>query len=198
MEERGRVLPLVRQERVVAAKDRLEREFREIEPRLLRFAMRLVERDAIEDVVQEAVLRYLAKQRDDPAKSQEDLAALLIGNVRQEAFKHNRSARRRARMVQFLTDPRLALRRWMSPTRPTHDRELRERIAEALEKLPASWREPWILTRELGMSVPFVAMLLGIQVDSCRAAISKANQRLRQLLEASNVTPSLITSRTDA
>ena len=196
------VLPLVRGGgggvgggKAVAVVD-LATTYRAILPSLTRYATRLVDRYDADDVVQDAMLKYLAQRGEGEwERSEEDLRLRLLVMVRDTAIDRLRRARLESRVMQFISGPTATMRRWMSPRRPVEDGELRLSIQQALATLPAYVREPWILSREVGMTIEEVSELLRISPTSCRSAITKANARLRELLGAREITPRTLRGR---
>lgn len=199
METERRVLSLVRQPRGVEHEAEVALLYRALHATLRRYAVRLVDRDDADDVVQDAMLKYLAqREREGKALAPDDARLRLLSMVKDAARDRLRRSRRESRLMQLITGPTAAVRRWMSARRPADDGAIREAIHEALGQLPSYTREPWLLVREQGLSVDEAAALLEVTPDSCRALISKANRELRRLLSRQGFTPHSLRGRDDA
>jgi RNA polymerase sigma-70 factor (ECF subfamily) len=64
----------------------------------------------------------------------------------------------------------------------TREREIAERVAEAIAGLPARAREAYILRRDHGLSYAEIARVMGITAKGVDMALSRATRQLREQL----------------
>jgi RNA polymerase sigma factor (sigma-70 family) len=195
------VLPLVPKRGREGAPVDLATTYRAVLPVLMRYASRMVSARDADDVVQDAMLKFLAQRRegagdgDDAAEwapTERDLRLRLVSMLRDSALDRLRREKAELRLMQLISGPTATMRRWMNPRRSVEDAELRMSIEQAVARLSPYVREPWLLSREMGMTVDEIATLLGITPASCRTSITRANAELRRMLEAYHVTPRII------
>src|SRR5690606_7882970 len=119
VETERRVLSLVRQSRGVEHEAEVALLYRALHATLRRYAVRLVDRDDADDVVQDAMLKYLAQRERQGKALAPDAARLrLLSMVKDAARDRLRRGRRESRLMQLITGPSAAVRRWMSARRP--------------------------------------------------------------------------------
>lgn len=136
-----------------------------------------------------------APERDDPAHATpvgRDARLRLLRMVRDTAIDRCRQVVREARLLQLVTGPGAAARRWSSTRRRAEDSEIRRTVHAALEEMPRYLRDPWILARENGMEVHEAAAQLGIPAATCRVYLMRANERLERQLREMGLTPRTI------
>lgn len=188
--------------------------FREAQRRLMRYALRLVEPDDAEDVVQETLLKFVAQRRRAresgasrgrareraealPPLTSRDVIIRLTVMLRDVVIDRERARRKETKMMRLISGASATIRRRMSTRRPVEDDDIRSAIQDALVRLPAWMREPWLLVKEQGYSVEEAATQLGITRASVRTAVSEANQAMRPHLERFGITPDTIRGRRD-
>ncbi len=170
--------------------------YRQLEGELLRYAERLVEGDGAEDVVQEAVLKFLVQQeRSDVPLTPHDARLRLMSMVKDEALDRLRNVRRESRLMQLITGPTATLRRWMRAGQATGDAAILQAIRDAMDFMKPSDREVWVLMHEHGFTVAEAAAHLKVSRGSCRASIACANKILRIELARIGVTPDTVGAR---
>jgi RNA polymerase sigma factor (sigma-70 family) len=190
------VLPLVRPARGHPAPLDVAQLYRQVEGELLRYAARLLPGDGAEDVVQEAVLKFLVQQdRLGGALTAHDARLRLLAMVKDAARDRMRSTRRQSRLMQLITGPTATIRRWMRAGQAVNDATILLAIRDAMDQMKPSDREVWVMMHEHGLTVADTANHLGISRGTCRAAIASANKVLRGELARLGVTPDTIGMR---
>jgi len=159
--------------------DALARAFDRWHQRVRVLARRLVDDAAAEDVVQEtfAALPGAAAR----FRGEVDLEAFVLGIAVKRARRHHRAAARRRRALE-----RLAIEERRGPPGPEHDayrRELAQRLAGALDRLPAAQREAFVLCEVEEMTSAQAAVLADIPEATVRTRLFHARRRLRELLD---------------
>jgi RNA polymerase sigma-70 factor (ECF subfamily) len=159
--------------------DALARAFDRWHQRVRVLARRLLWDAAAEDVVQEtfaALPRAVARFRGEV-----DLEAFVLGIAVKQARRHHRAAARRRRALD-----RLAIEEKRGPRDPEHDayrRELAQRLADALDHLPAAQREAFVLCEVEELTSAQAAALADIPEATVRTRLFHARRRLRDLLD---------------
>ena len=210
MDQKRRVLPLVRRATRLEEEAELALFFRREYPGLVRYAARLASPADAEDIVQDALLKFLAQRERDregdrrsaeehpwAGLSQEDAQIRLMVMVHDVAIDRERSHKKETRMMRLITGPTATVRRWMNPRRATDDDAIRRAVHEALLQLPAHIREPWVRVKEQGFTVEEAAAQLGYKPKSISASIAKANRYLRDRLAREGLTPDSLRGRDD-
>lgn len=150
--------------------------------RLHGVARRLVPRDLVDDVLQEALWAAwsgLGRFRGE-ARFTTYLHAIVVRQCR-------RALRRRRPWAALRHD---ALTAPTSGPREHAERALLSRaIEDALAALPRRWREVIVMRETAGLRYDEIASALGVPVGTVRSRLSRARVRLRELLEARGVTP---------
>jgi len=127
-----------------------------------------------EDAVQDAFVRaFQALDRFDPAQTFSAWLNRIVANAALDLIR-----RRKVRAAEELTD---ALR---SPFRdPAEDAELRERLTDALARLPERARSVIVLHDVEGYTHVEIGEMLGIPGGTERSDLHHARQKLRELLK---------------
>ncbi len=210
MDKDRQVLPLVRQATRLEAEGELALLFRREQPMLVRYAARLSDPEQAEDIVQDALLKFLAQRRRERDRADdregehpwaglgtEDARLRLTVMVRDVALDRTRLLKKESRMMRLITGPSATVRRWMSARRAVDNGVIRSAIHAALLLMDPSLREPWLLVHDAGFTYKEVAQLLGSTPASIRANVSKANAFLRDYLRREGITPSTLRGRDD-
>ncbi|RMG58975.1 MAG: sigma-70 family RNA polymerase sigma factor [Gammaproteobacteria bacterium] len=144
-------------------------------PHLRRYARGLLlDRELADDLVQETLLRALAReQRWRPGS---DLRAWLF-TLMHNLFVSDYRRRCRSPLVAVDSLPERA-----AAGQADSDCRVRD-VEQALQYLPPSWREVLLLVSLEGLSYTEVARVLGIPVGTVMSRLHRARQRLAQLLE---------------
>jgi RNA polymerase sigma-70 factor (ECF subfamily) len=126
-----------------------------------------------EDAVQDAFLRaYQALDRFDPAQTFSAWLNRIVANAALDLAR-----RKKVRSAEELTDSLATAFR-----DPAEGRELRERLREALDKLPERARAVIVLHDVEGFTHAEIGEMLGIPGGTARSDLHHARQRLRGLL----------------
>jgi RNA polymerase sigma-70 factor (ECF subfamily) len=157
----------------------LERAYRALYPRLVSFARSLGTGQEAEDVVHDALLKYWRHLEREPSEAASEVEPVLVAMVFEVARDRTRREGRRLALAQWITGPRAAVRRWMSPARQAADGEILNEIDRALAKLPRRWRDVWLLAYDDQLTFDSIGRLLGISASTARANYARACSRLR-------------------
>jgi RNA polymerase sigma-70 factor, ECF subfamily len=158
--------------------DALARAFDRWHQRVRVLARRLVSDAAAEDVVQETfavLLDAVARFRGEV-----DLESFVLGIAVKRSRRHHRAAARLRRALQRLTNEDKR-----GPRDPEHDayrRELAQRLAAALDRLPPAQREAFVLCEIEEMTSARAAALANVPEATVRTRLFHARRRLRDLL----------------
>ena len=71
---------------------------------------------------------------------------------------------------------------WRTPSDDLAEKELFQRLDEALEALPLGQKTAFVMAELVGLSYEQIARVEGVEVGSIRSRVSRAKQRLRSLL----------------
>ncbi len=71
---------------------------------------------------------------------------------------------------------------WQTPSDDLAEKELSERLDEALEALPLGQKTAFVMAELVGLSYDQIASIEGVEVGTIRSRVSRAKQRLRSLL----------------
>jgi RNA polymerase sigma-70 factor (ECF subfamily) len=155
-------------------------------PRLRSFLLRMCGNLALaEDLVQETMLR-VSRARGNFAES---AAALpwMLAIARNALYDHARRMRGRREQSQDATGP---LVRLADPDSRGDEvlaaRETLDVVRAALDRLPLSQREAFVLLRFEGMSVAQAAVVLGTTEGSVKIRAFRAYEALREAIAASH------------
>jgi RNA polymerase sigma-70 factor (ECF subfamily) len=147
---------------------------------IFRFAYRLlgsVER--AEDVTHDCFLGLIRKpQNFDPSRA--SLRTYLYAAARNQAMKQFRTDGREAALDDLNEDPIVPVRE--EPLRQLLDRELSEKVREAVTALPPLQREALVLFEFDGLSLSEIAEVVGADVGAVKARLHRARERLKNTL----------------
>ncbi|MCC6930552.1 MAG: hypothetical protein IT359_16310 [Gemmatimonadaceae bacterium] len=189
--------------------------YHEVQVEMLRYAAHIVGSDEASDVVGDAFVKFFAQRerhlarlprttgadrarRSDDAHEGplgRDARLRLLKMVHDEAIDRRRDMERHERMLQLVSDSRLAQRQWTKTSLRTNDGDIRQTIMNVLATLPPYLREAWLLAREHDLDIDELAEHLGAPVASCRVYLSRANQRLERRLTEIELTPKSLRGR---
>ncbi|MFN8670395.1 MAG: RNA polymerase sigma factor [Gemmatimonadaceae bacterium] len=176
----------------------LDRLYRQMHGSLMRYAMRHVDADEAKDVVHDAMLKYVEQaDRERVPLTERDARARLVVILHDVLLDQKRTARRRKRLLQFISGSTAAMRRRSNPRRATEDGEIMGAIHQVLESLPDCVRMSWTTVREHGIPLEEAAELFGVETVSVRGYLLKANKALRQRLTRDGITPATLRGRDD-
>ena len=145
-------------------------------PRLRRYALALTRAsDRADDLVQDTLLRALNKLHLWQPGT--DLRAWLFTIMHHQYVN---TVRREARQTAT-TDIEHISSTLVATTDPTARRQLLE-LDRALARLPAEQREVLLLAGLEGMDYDSVAQILGVPIGTVRSRLSRARERLRELM----------------
>ncbi|HVU86841.1 MAG TPA: sigma-70 family RNA polymerase sigma factor [Pirellulales bacterium] len=151
-------------------------------PAALRFATRMTgDRDAAEDLVQDALLRIARSWQTfrGSATFRTWFYRVLI-NVFRDRLRSNRTfSIASIDEAEETPDPRS-----VSPPTAAATNELADRVAAEVSRLPLRQREVMVLTAFEGLSIVETAGLLDITEQNVHATLSAARARLRSRLAA--------------
>jgi len=142
-------------------------------------------RDRVEDVCQQvwtSVWQRMGELRE-PARWRPWLFRL----ARNAAFDAGRERKRRRAWLEAFTRRALPPPDPPEPAAGIATSELHRQVLDALEALPAIYREPFILRHVLGWSYRQIADALDMPVDSVETRLVRAMRQLRQTLRARGV-----------
>jgi len=154
-------------------------------PSLRAFAISLTgNRDAADDLVQEAILRaWTNLDKFEPGSS---MGAWLFTILRNACYSNCRKTRREVDDPEGMHAGRLG-----TPPNQAYSCELQE-LVEALAKLPPVLREALILVGAQGMTYQEAARVAAVPSGTLKSRVSRARARLAQLLamnDANDVRP---------
>lgn len=170
--------------------DAYERLVRRHAPRMLAVARRLLRSpDDAEDAVQEAFLS--AFRALDRFEGEARLGTWLHRITVNAALMRLRSRRRRPEssledlQPRFLEDGHHEVlpRRWKDADRVLADRRLRERVREAIDRLPDTYRNVLLLRDIEEMDTAETAAALGISENAVKTRLHRARVALREVLD---------------
>lgn len=148
---------------------------------LVSYASRyLSDRDAAEDIVQEAMLRLWEHRRKwSPSDRLRGMLYRMVRNLAINELKKREVRRAWAESPAHHHSPPQAT---LTPLDLTVRSELRRTIERAIDELPARRREVFILSRYHGHSYREIAELMGISSQTVANQMSAALDYLRQRL----------------
>jgi len=138
--------------------------------------------DTASDILQELFVQVWRRRETFPVDR--PILPYLIAAARHRVLDDVRTRKRRTQKLESHPDayPRMA---GTDPATPLHDAEYAEfaRAArEAVERLPDRPREIWRMNREEGLSLPEIAAILGISVNTAKTHMMRASAALREAL----------------
>jgi RNA polymerase sigma-70 factor, ECF subfamily len=147
---------------------------------IFRFSYRLLGSvELAEDITHDCFLNLIRK----PANFQSErgsLSTYLYGAARNLALKHFRRTGREAALDEMESQPLTAARQ--QPLRQLLDRELSEKVKEAVSELPDLQREALVLFEYEGLPLNEIAGIVGADVGAVKGRIFRARQRLKNVL----------------
>jgi RNA polymerase sigma-70 factor (ECF subfamily) len=143
---------------------------------LYRYALRMVSSpDAAEDLVQATLIKAYASLRR--CRDPERFGSWVFRILSNRCKDYLKSRRRRDTSLEET---------WPGegpdPEEDAARAELRERVAEAMERLPPSQREAFILKHIEGLSYEEIAERVGTSVGSLKMRVFRARDMLQELL----------------
>ena len=149
----------------------------------------LDEKEAAEDVAGEVLLRLWAKRQNlrDDADGVRHLADVMARNLSLNLLRH----RRRHPVMRIFhrqdkdDDERFGtpdIADWLTPQQYVEDKEAGDIVGRAMNRLPYNWSRIVEMREWEKMSFAEIAQVLGTSESSCRGMMSKARQKLLQLI----------------
>jgi RNA polymerase sigma-70 factor (ECF subfamily) len=164
--------------------------FRDYAPRIYHIARRMLGNDAdAEDVAQDVLLQVIRKL--DTFRGESALGTWLHRVTVNAALAHrqkraNRQKRETGDAVDELLDaglPSGPVKRWnTSPDEPVLAAEQAALIEDAITRLPAPFRDVYVLADVEGMPNAEIADLLGLSVPAVKSRLHRARMRMRDAL----------------
>src|SRR5262245_4695169 len=165
--------------------------FRDYAPRIYHIARRMLGNDAdAEDVAQDVLLQVIRKL--DTFRGESALGTWLHRVTVNAALAHrqkraNRQKRETGDAIDDLLDADLAspeqVKRWnTSPDEPVLAAEQAALIEDAITRLPAPFRDVYVLADVEGMPNAEIADLLGLSVPAVKSRLHRARMRMRDAL----------------
>jgi RNA polymerase sigma-70 factor (ECF subfamily) len=165
--------------------------FRDYAPRIFHIARRMLGNDAdAEDVAQDVLLQVIRKL--DTFRGESALGTWLHRVTVNAALAHRQKRANRQRreggeaVVDELLDaglPSGPVKRWnTSPDEPVLAAEQAALIEDAITRLPAPFRDVYVLADVEGMPNAEIADLLGLSVPAVKSRLHRARMRMRDAL----------------
>ena len=165
--------------------------FRDYAPRIFHIARRMLGNDAdAEDVTQDVLVQVIRKL--DTFRGDAQLTTWLhrvTVNAALAAHRQKRATRQKRETgepVDELTDAALPsgpVKRWnTSPDEPVLAAEQAALIEDAITRLPAPFRDVYVLADVEGMPNAEIADLLGLSVPAVKSRLHRARMRMRDAL----------------
>jgi RNA polymerase sigma-70 factor (ECF subfamily) len=164
--------------------------FREYAPRIYNIARRMLGNDAdAEDVTQDVLLQVVRKL--DTFRGESQLGTWLHRVTVNAALAHRakRANRQKHESVEPIDDLPLAdgptgpLKRWnVSPDEPVLAAEQAELIDQAIQRLPAPFRDVYVLADVEGLPNNEIAEMLDLSVPAVKSRLHRARLRMRDTL----------------
>lgn len=147
---------------------------------IFRFSYRLLGSVEIaEDVTHDCFINVIRKPDNyNPALG--SLRTYLFGAARNLAFKQLKVSDRHETLEDFDEEPQASGRQ--QPLPELLDRELGEKVRNAVAALPALQREALVLFEYEGLALSEIAQVVGVDVGAVKARIFRARQRLKNAL----------------
>ena len=152
---------------------------RQLTPRLLRLALRLgCDAESAEDIVSDTLYRGITKLRNlrDPSAVAGWFSRILVNAWRDRL----RSRKRDLSLEDLAHEPEVPAS--LAPEEVVVEKELRERLGEALGALPPAQRAVLALHIDEGFSVSEIADALRSTPERVKANLWHGRRRLRRLL----------------
>ena len=164
--------------------------FREYAPRIFNVARRMLDNDAdAEDVTQDVLLQVVRKL--DTFRGESQLGTWLHRVTVNAALAHRakRANRQKHESGEALDGlpategPGGPLKRWnVSPDEPVLAAEQAELIDQAIHRLPAPFRDVYVLADVEGLPNNEIAEMLGLSVPAVKSRLHRARLRMRDEL----------------
>ena len=155
--------------------------FARYHPALLHFARRFVNRDAADDIVQE-VWMTTWRQGGWVDYDDEVQRRILYRAVRNRVANANRGVfREHRRLTRYWRDI-MNVARSVSPFAHDIEEELIDQVERLVRRMPPRVREVWTLVRDHERSYAETAEIMGIDVHTVGAHLTRANRILRETL----------------
>ncbi len=167
--------------------------YREILPRLLTFARRFAPREDANDLVHDALLRYMTRVRENALDHNPvEREAAIFGCLKSVSVDHQRKSKRRLRLVDFISGATVAMHRHADAALPVQTAELTTRVNHVLHGMPRRWAETFVLAHDGELGFDVVARILDITPSTARANHARACARLRRELVPLGVDETLL------
>jgi RNA polymerase sigma factor (sigma-70 family) len=171
--------------------------FARYQPAMLHFARRFVNRDAADDIVQEVFVTTWHHRgwidRDDEVQRR-----MLYKAVRNRVANANRGAFREHRRLNRYWRDILTVVRNYSPIAHDIEEDLVDQVERIARRMPPRVREVWTLVRDHERSYAEVAEIMGIDVHTVGAHLSRANRIVREALAQRGWAPATSSARRPA
>jgi RNA polymerase sigma-70 factor (ECF subfamily) len=164
--------------------------FREYAPRIYHVARRLLGNDAdAEDVTQDVLVQVIRKL--DTFRGDAQLSTWLhrvtvnaaLAHRQKRANRQRREANEAADEVLEVTAAGGPVKRWnVSPDEPVLAAEQAQLIEEAIARLPAPFRDVYVLADVEGLPNAEIADMLGLSVPAVKSRLHRARLRMRDAL----------------
>jgi len=141
-------------------------------------ARRVAEADAVDDILQEVLLRI--HRRGDTLERAEHVHAWVYQIARNAIVDHYRARSRHVALAAALADAAPAEGSNASTDDPRA--ELAACLAPMLDRLPAGDREALVLIEVEGLTRQAAAIRLGLSLPGAKARVQRARRRLKALL----------------
>jgi RNA polymerase sigma-70 factor, ECF subfamily len=141
------------------------------------------EHDA-QDVVQDAYLRALKYFDGFRGAEAQDGRAWLLTIVRNTAFNWRRRYRQEASTAEFDEQLHSGSVEDVHPDAALSDASARESLHQAIDRLPAEFREVIVLREIQGLSYKEIAEVTGVPGGTVMSRLSRARSRLQRALVA--------------
>jgi len=163
----------------------------------------LVATDEVDDVVQDALMRFWRRRQRGTVASvlgTSELRSTLFGLVASVAQERHRRDGNRSKMLMRLVAGRTAdhvvhrsnpfisgVRGWMQSARRAEQAQVDPRIVQALESCSPTQLQLVTLVHRHGLTIHEAAAALQLSASGARAHLARAHARMRQLLESTGM-----------
>jgi RNA polymerase sigma-70 factor (ECF subfamily) len=152
--------------------------YEEVLQRAMRYAERLVGRDQAFEIAHDVAVEML---RRPPERMSGTMLYLRVTSRLRNLW---RASQRRAATDRAYIDMRSATTpAWANPAAGVEADELRACIRKALDRMPPSMRETFLLVRDEELSYKETAVRLGVSVGTVHTQLSRANALLRECIK---------------
>jgi RNA polymerase sigma-70 factor, ECF subfamily len=146
----------------------------QVSPRLRRFIRaRVGDVATAEDILQGVFLKL--QQRVEEMREPAKMEAWLFLAARNAIIDHYRTAKSTSELPDSLAGE-------VSPAMPGEIEELHAKLCQIIERLPADYRQAFVLTAFEGFSQEELAKHLGISVSGAKSRVQRARARLKTML----------------